>query len=231
MLDAAKMNPCTNVYSNGAITTRGACRAGEKAKKVPRWLQNKIPGAGSIPDSPASYTFVTGEKFWVTKIEVKDAGKEPGMTFSLFSDENNKTRFATSLLIPFEGPTPTPDDALKLAAAVITVAPSEDAKQQAAPQQEQGAQSAAGAQATAQTQASTPPAPAAQATSDPPPNQIAAPPPPAADPANITEGLTKDQVVAALGQPVKTSKIGAKEIYFYKDMKIVFVDGKVKDVQ
>ena len=120
---------------------------------------------------------------------------------------------------------PAPDDALKLAETVITVAPSDDAKQQAAPQGEQGTQ------ATAQGQAPTPPAPAVQPASDPAPPQIAPPPPAPADPANITEGETKDQVVGALGQPVKTSKIGAKEIYFYKDMKIVFVDGKVKDVQ
>jgi hypothetical protein len=38
-------------------------------------------------------------------------------------------------------------------------------------------------------------------------------------------------VVAALGQPVKKAKVGTKDIYYYKDLKVTFVNGKVKDVQ
>jgi len=34
-----------------------------------------------------------------------------------------------------------------------------------------------------------------------------------------------------MGQPVKKAKVGTKEIYYYKDLKITFVNGKVKDVQ
>lgn len=44
-------------------------------------------------------------------------------------------------------------------------------------------------------------------------------------------GQTPDQVKAALGAPDKVIKLGAKEIYVYPDMKVVFVDGKVSDVQ
>jgi hypothetical protein len=44
-------------------------------------------------------------------------------------------------------------------------------------------------------------------------------------------GQTPDQVKAAIGAPDKIIKLGAKEIYVYKDMKVVFVDGKVSDVQ
>ena len=43
--------------------------------------------------------------------------------------------------------------------------------------------------------------------------------------------MTKDQVVANFGQPARTAKVGAKEIYFYKDLKVTFVNGKVRDVQ
>ena len=46
-----------------------------------------------------------------------------------------------------------------------------------------------------------------------------------------TEPAHIDDVVKALGQPIKTSTVGSKTIYFYKDMKITFVNGKVKDVQ
>jgi outer membrane protein assembly factor BamE (lipoprotein component of BamABCDE complex) len=44
-------------------------------------------------------------------------------------------------------------------------------------------------------------------------------------------GQTKDQVVAAMGQPVRIADLGKKQIYYYKDLKITFVDGKVTDVQ
>ena len=39
------------------------------------------------------------------------------------------------------------------------------------------------------------------------------------------------QVEAALGKPEKVVHLGPKTIYVYKDMKIVFVDDKVSDVQ
>jgi hypothetical protein len=52
-----------------------------------------------------------------------------------------------------------------------------------------------------------------------------------ADPATIQLGMTPDQVTSALGKPDKDVKLGAKEIYIYKDMKVTFKDGKVADVQ
>ena len=54
---------------------------------------------------------------------------------------------------------------------------------------------------------------------------------PAAPPVEITTGMTIDQVVAAQGEPVKKAKVGTKEIYYYKDQKITFVNGKVTDIQ
>jgi hypothetical protein len=51
------------------------------------------------------------------------------------------------------------------------------------------------------------------------------------EPARIEVGQTIEQVVTVLGQPEKTAKAGNKEIYFYKDLKVTFVDGKVSDVQ
>jgi hypothetical protein len=40
-----------------------------------------------------------------------------------------------------------------------------------------------------------------------------------------------DEVIAALGQPLRKAKVGTKDIFFYKDLKVTFVSGKVKDVQ
>jgi hypothetical protein len=52
-----------------------------------------------------------------------------------------------------------------------------------------------------------------------------------ADPQTIQLGQTTDQVQAALGKPDKDVKLGVKEIYVYKDLKVTFKDGKVSDVQ
>jgi hypothetical protein len=50
-------------------------------------------------------------------------------------------------------------------------------------------------------------------------------------PKTIALGQTKDEVTAILGEPKKIVNLGAKEIYYYPDMKIFFTDGKVSDVQ
>jgi hypothetical protein len=55
-------------------------------------------------------------------------------------------------------------------------------------------------------------------------------PAPAA-PASVELGQTPDQVQAALGAPSRIANLGPKVIYYYNGMKVVFVDGKVSDVQ
>jgi hypothetical protein len=47
----------------------------------------------------------------------------------------------------------------------------------------------------------------------------------------IALGQTMDEVVGILGPPQKKVNLGTKEIYFYPDMKVVFISGKVADVQ
>jgi len=49
---------------------------------------------------------------------------------------------------------------------------------------------------------------------------------------NITEGLSESEVIAILGQPLRTSFLGGlRKMYEYKDRKVVFVDGNVSEVQ
>ena len=70
-----------------------------------------------------------------------------------------------------------------------------------------------------------------------PPAPAPLPPPPApADapagpPPTIELGQTKDQVQTAFGTPTRIVKLGTKEIEYFKDMKVTFVNGKVTDVQ
>jgi hypothetical protein len=53
----------------------------------------------------------------------------------------------------------------------------------------------------------------------------------AAEPASTEKGMTTDQVEAAMGKPEKKVTLGTKVIYYYKDMKVIFLSGKVSDVQ
>jgi len=47
----------------------------------------------------------------------------------------------------------------------------------------------------------------------------------------LTMGLTIDEVKAIQGEPQKIVDLGSKKIYVYKDLKIIFSDGKVSDIQ
>ena len=182
---------------------------------------------------------MSGEKFWLTKIAVRETGKERGIVFDFFTDAISDVRYKGALLIPFGALSPTPDEALKLAAEVITVAPAEDAKGDKQPGDKQPGDTQGGQQpAQAQAQPAAPaPAPAEAAPAPAPapaeaaPAPIAPPPPPPADAPTVSLGQTPDQVVAELGQPVKKAKVGPKDIYYYKDLKVTFVNGKVKDIQ
>jgi len=227
----AQVNHCLNTYKDGKLNQNGPCKANETLKKIPLF-GHAIPGQDKVANTR---TFVSGEKFWVTKIEVKDSGKDSGVTMELFSDPIKDVRYKGVLNIVFPKGIPSADDALKLVGEVVTVAPSEEAKgddkqqggaqgQQQPPQQAQ--------QQPAAAPAAPAPAQAAPATNEAPPAEIAPPPPPAdTPPAEVSIGQTPEQVVAALGEPTKKAKVGTKEIYYYKDMKVIFVNGKVKDVQ
>ncbi len=224
-------NPCANTYRDGKFSQSGACRANEKFKKfgaLGSLTGHAIPGADK---AQATRTYVTGEKFWVTKIDVRDNG----IVMDFFTDAVSDVRYKTTLTIPFKGSVPSPDDAVKLVAEVLKVAPSEDNKDAKGNGQQEkgGAQPAAAqaAQAAPQAAPAEQPAAAAAAPADAAPAAIEPPPPPPADPPTVKLGQTPDEVVAALGQPVKMAKLPTKEIYYYKDLKVTFVNGKVKDIQ
>jgi len=153
--------------------------------------------------------FVTGEKFWLTAFAVQD----DGVVFQFYSDPYQDTRYYGQLKIPFPKHTEPPtDEVLKTISEVVTVQPDENAA------------------ASAPQQAPPPPPQQQQAIAPiPPPPPPADEPPP--QPKTIAAGETKEQVVAILGQPQKVVSLGKKEIDYYPDMKVIFVQGKVTDVQ
>lgn len=223
-----------NTYKDGQIKS-GAATAVRRFGGLPGI--SYIPGVGTAAGTAAgaaggSRDFVNGEKLYVTKITV-DRGKDT-VEFDMISDSyGDAGRYKGSLKIQFPKKSVTSADLATLdatVAEVLKIQP-EDANTNAQQAPADNARQPAPAAGSAAPAAAA--APPQQADAPPPP--IAPPPPPAdeppAPPKAIALGQTKDQVVANFGQPKKTAKIGTKEIYFYDDLKVTFVNGKVSDVQ
>jgi hypothetical protein len=73
-----------------------------------------------------------------------------------------------------------------------------------------------------------PPGPPSPPPAEKPVPQIAPPP---AEPATISLGQSTEEVVASLGKPEKIVNLPPKQVYYYKDMKVIFVNNKVTDIQ
>jgi hypothetical protein len=162
--------------------------------------------------------FVPGEKCWVTGVSVQN----DGVSIGLYSDPYNDVRYFAVLKIPFPNKKEVPpvDSVMGTIAEVLTVE---------SPSGDQGGQGGTPPPAQAPPMQATAPAPIPP---PPPPPDIAPPPPPAdATPPTISLGETIDQVIAAFGQPLRVAKLGAKQIYYYKDMKVTFTNGKVSNVE
>jgi hypothetical protein len=83
--------PTPNYYKNGSINQGGA-------------------------DGTKTRTFVAGEKFWVTKIQIQN----DGVTFQLLTDPFQDVRYRGSLKVPFpKGQTPSSDQLLATVGQVI----------------------------------------------------------------------------------------------------------------
>jgi hypothetical protein len=155
-------------------------------------------------NSADRHTFVSGEKCWLIDVDVKP----DGVYLVLLTDPINDIRYMGTLKFPVDKkqPMPGPDVMMPRIAEVL---------------------SATGSGAAQPAAAVTPP--------PPPPAPIAPPPPPpdepVAPPPTISLGQTRDEVKAAFGPPVRVVKLGTKEIQYFKDMKVTFVNGKVTDVQ
>jgi hypothetical protein len=156
------------------------------------------------PENVLKRKFVAGEKFWIMAYSVHDNG----IYLTFVSDPYNDVRYMGTIWFPVDKkqPMPTVDGFTKTLAELISVEPPPAAQEAAAPV--------------------VPSAPAAPVA--PPPAPIA---PPAAPPKTVTLGQSHAEVEAILGQPAKVAVVGPKEIDYYSDMKIIFVHGKVTDIQ
>jgi hypothetical protein len=210
--------PSLNTYKDGKINHAG----GSFLKHA-----GLIPKVGGMMPSSANRTFVNGEKLWVTGIDVKPTE----VVFTLFTDAFSDIRYMATLTFPFpKGSTPSSDQVTAMVGEVFDVQPQEKAAADSAPAN--AAPGAAPSSATPPTAPApiAPPAPVAP-DAQAKPADIPPPPPPPADPKTLSIGQTIDQVVSNFGQPEKIVKLAAKQIYYYKDMKVTFVNGKVSNVE
>ena len=185
-------------YKGGKITPSFATRMAGGTGKVCSFC----PHTDKLP---TMRTFVAGEKFWITSIDMKD----DGVILNFFSDPISDVRYISQLKFPYTKGA-SADELMARVAEVIKVQPSDDAKAE-----------------PANPAAAAAPAPAMQAIPPPPPPPDALP----AAPKTISIGQTKDQVVAIFGPPAKVIKLAAKEIDTWPDMKVTFVKDKVTDIQ
>jgi hypothetical protein len=196
--------PPTNTYANGSFSMGFASTVG---------LGHFIKSHGDVASSTKQRKFVADEKFFITSIKVND----DGLILGFYSDPYSDVRYHGQMKFPFKHGVPPPDDVVNVVAEAVTVAPAD---------KDSAAADAAPAAPAAPAPAAAPAAAIAPIAPPPPPADA---PPPA--PKTIKIGQTRDEVVAAFGQPTKIIKLATKEIDTYPDMKVTFVHNKVSDVQ
>ncbi len=153
-------------------------------------------------------TFVRGEKFWITQVDVKD----DGVVLQFLSDPMPESRYSGALKFPFpKGTMPTADQIAAAAAEVLAI--DKPVNPVSAPA---GQTAPAPQQAQSFTPIEAPP---------PPPDQ------PAAAPGSIGLGQTKEQIGAVLGKPSNIATDGNKQIYTYGNIKVTFVNGKATNIE
>jgi hypothetical protein len=176
---------------------------------------------GKFGKEQTTHLFQVGDKVYPMKIDVNVA-KDTVALGIVACDTCNKTDPPTynKAQVVFQFPkgslaTASAGQVEDTIGQVLSIS-SDDAQQDQGGQQggDQGGQQQAGQQQAGQDQGQQQPAEQPQA-----------------EPASIDKGMTTDQVQAAMGKPDKIVNLGAKTIYYYKDMKVIFLSGKVSDVQ
>jgi hypothetical protein len=201
-------NVLSNKYENGTI--KGPNSLG---------LMGRKSIMGKFGKEQTTHLFATGDKVYPMKIDVNVAKDTVTMEI-VACDTCNKTDPPTynKANVVFQFP--------KGSLANSSVGPVEDTIGQVLSISTDDSQQQAGDQGGQQQQGGD------QGQQQAAPDQGQQQQPAAqADPVSIEKGMTVDQVEAAMGKPEKKVTLGNKVIYYYKDMKVIFLSGKVSDVQ
>ena len=187
-----------------------------------------LSGTGLFNYSKSDRILHSGDKVYILKIESKPEAKGDQLKFLILTTDpmavpgqDGQDRFGSVITFKFNKgylAEASPEDVEQAVEAIL------------AP--DTGAYDANGANRSTSGRPQ-----AAQPNSPAPPQQAVAPPTPAppaasaAPPPTITIGESSTQVLQALGMPQQMIDLGKKKTYVYKNMKIIFVDDKVSDVQ
>jgi hypothetical protein len=175
-----------------------------------------------------SHVLQSGEKVYVTKIDSKDDSGGEMLRFTILTVESldatgqsSQKKYTANVSFKFKKGylgEAAPEDVEQAVEAVLAPDTDSDSSQG-------GDNSADGGQSQGPPQN----APAAPARVQP----VAAAPPPAptGPPPTITMGESSTEVLQAMGMPVQMIDLGKKKTYVYKNMKIIFMNDKVTDVQ
>jgi len=215
-----KSSPFQNTFEDGQVVAGGH-------STVSKFMPG---GLGKKPFAAPPRTLAAKEKVYLLKTEVKDDAviltvQTCGTCDPAAVDPSHKP-FVASISFKFiKGFLAVSNlKQVKDAISVLLLVPDAGADAAAQPAADAAPQNAA-----QNTQQNAQP-PAQAAVPDPPPvkyGDIAPPPPPAPE---LKLGLTVDQVIAQLGQPITTATAGDKKIYLFKEWKVTFVGGKVTDI-
>jgi hypothetical protein len=203
-------NVLSNKYENGAIKAPSGLS-----------LMGRKSIMGKFGKEQTTHLFANGDKVYPTRIDVNVA-KDTVTLGIVACDTCNKTDPPTynKANVVFQFPKGTLASAqagpVEDTIGQVFSLSNDDAQQSGDQGQQGGQQQQAGDQGGQQQTQDQPPAQQQQ---------------PAADPVSIEKGMTPDQVEAAMGKPEKKVTIGNKVTYYYKDMKVIFLSGKVSDVQ
>lgn len=176
-------------------------------------------GMSKFGKQQTTHLMAAGDKVYPQKIEV-DPGKDTVSISVVECDKCNKTDPPTymkaKVVFQFPKGSVAKAQAGEVEDTIGQLLAISDSSQQDQAQQGQ-------AQGNDQQQAGQQQAAQEQAPAQQPAQQ--------AEPQTIEVGMTPDQVTGAMGKPDKIVKLTSKQIYYYKDMKVTFVNGKVSDVQ
>jgi hypothetical protein len=215
---------CAGVYSlptNGIVTTPPDNSVADGKIKSPNMVvKYSLEKIGA-------HVLQTGDKVYITKIEDKTDSKGDVLKFSILTTDSldvagqsAQKKYSATVSFHFKKgylDDSPPDEVEQAIEAVMAPDSGSD--------QAQGGGGGNGAGAGVPPQQ---PYPQRQALAAAPPPAPAAP---AGPPPTITIGESSSQVLQAMGMPQQMIDLGRKKTYVYKNMKVIFVDDKVSDVQ
>jgi len=178
-----------------------------------------------------AHVLQVGDKVYITKIDSKNESGGEVLRFSVLTvdsldamGQSSQKKYDGNISFKFKKgylSEAAPEDVEQAIEAVL--APDDSDSAQGGDNSNGGGQSQGDPQGGPAA-----PAPAAQPVAAPPPPT---PPAPAGPPPTIKIGESSTEVLQSMGMPLQMIDLGRKKTFIYKNMKIIFLNDKVSDVQ